>query len=506
MDFHFDHPDGTSISRPLIGQISSEGYQPQALPQQSLQRHDKSIVNVGHAPLKNTPGLVDTSLSSSRSPSSSGDSPATKLNDFDPIDELTDLTYVLDPVGQILYASSAVHALFEYTLEDVVGHNIMEFIHNDDVRAFVTAFNDAIMTNTTLFHYHRFRRRAGEFVILETNGRAVYSDTDLTMDENGRAVPACRCCILSARVYPTPSMTALDSFLELKLDNERLKAELREFGETDPIVIQPAVPKSTNAKLMAKMATQQRGGDTPGSKADGSAKVKPKSAMQTLMSAAHQGVVQTDYGFPRTNTGGLVPAPYDSPQVMELHTPTGMKPRESIGSVRDSNRGFKDLSKPSTGQLSHKTVLPKPSGVRSDQTLSEEAQLRKKNKKTKVELERHICSDCQTTDSPEWRKGPQGPKTLCNACGLRYSKKQKKTEQFLQLHNNGVRSEASTHSSESGRERSIKSRSVSESQTPTDVMARHAQSYAWGPETQGLQAVLKGAPDETFAIGLPYWP
>ncbi|KAI8973230.1 putative blue-light photoreceptor PCMADA3 [Mycotypha africana] len=33
-----------------------------------------------------------------------------------------------------------------------------------------------------------------------------------------------------------------------------------------------------------------------------------------------------------------------------------------------------------------------------------------------------ICANCQTTESPEWRKGPRGPKELCNACGIRYSK------------------------------------------------------------------------------------
>ena len=29
-----------------------------------------------------------------------------------------------------------------------------------------------------------------------------------------------------------------------------------------------------------------------------------------------------------------------------------------------------------------------------------------------------VCRDCGRTDSPEWRKGPEGPKTLCNACGM----------------------------------------------------------------------------------------
>ena len=55
--------------------------------------------------------------------------------------------------------------------------------------------------------------------------------------------------------------------------------------------------------------------------------------------------------------------------------------------------------------------------------------------------EQHVCQTCGRTDSPEWRKvspghvgtvwwliceyaqGPDGPKTLCNACGLRWAKK-----------------------------------------------------------------------------------
>jgi len=36
------------------------------------------------------------------------------------------------------------------------------------------------------------------------------------------------------------------------------------------------------------------------------------------------------------------------------------------------------------------------------------------------------CVSCKTTDSPEWRKGPSGQKELCNACGLRWNRKQKK--------------------------------------------------------------------------------
>ncbi|KAK1377741.1 GATA transcription factor 21 [Heracleum sosnowskyi] len=33
-----------------------------------------------------------------------------------------------------------------------------------------------------------------------------------------------------------------------------------------------------------------------------------------------------------------------------------------------------------------------------------------------------VCSDCNTTKTPLWRSGPQGPKSLCNACGIRQRK------------------------------------------------------------------------------------
>ncbi|KAK1670337.1 hypothetical protein QYE76_058496 [Lolium multiflorum] len=35
------------------------------------------------------------------------------------------------------------------------------------------------------------------------------------------------------------------------------------------------------------------------------------------------------------------------------------------------------------------------------------------------------CADCYTTKTPLWRGGPTGPKSLCNACGIRYRKRRR---------------------------------------------------------------------------------
>ncbi|KAL3684348.1 hypothetical protein R1sor_002370 [Riccia sorocarpa] len=44
----------------------------------------------------------------------------------------------------------------------------------------------------------------------------------------------------------------------------------------------------------------------------------------------------------------------------------------------------------------------------------------KSGKKGQEALQPWRCLHCSTTRTPQWRAGPMGPKTLCNACGVRY--------------------------------------------------------------------------------------
>ncbi|MCL7049080.1 hypothetical protein MKW94_001094, partial [Papaver nudicaule] len=54
------------------------------------------------------------------------------------------------------------------------------------------------------------------------------------------------------------------------------------------------------------------------------------------------------------------------------------------------------------------------SGSGSDTVISDENCSNGGNKK--------ICSNCSSPKTPQWRAGPDGSKTLCNACGIRYKK------------------------------------------------------------------------------------
>ncbi|XP_061371955.1 GATA transcription factor 15-like isoform X3 [Gastrolobium bilobum] len=44
-------------------------------------------------------------------------------------------------------------------------------------------------------------------------------------------------------------------------------------------------------------------------------------------------------------------------------------------------------------------------------------------KELELSENKKCCTDCRTTKTPLWRGGPAGPKTLCNACGIRYRKR-----------------------------------------------------------------------------------
>ncbi|CAH9142952.1 unnamed protein product, partial [Cuscuta epithymum] len=61
-----------------------------------------------------------------------------------------------------------------------------------------------------------------------------------------------------------------------------------------------------------------------------------------------------------------------------------------------------------------------------DDGLSISKRRRKNNPKTKKKKAKKMrktgmkCTHCEAVETPQWRRGPMGPNTLCNACGVRY--------------------------------------------------------------------------------------
>uniref|UniRef100_A0A7S0SHU2 GATA-type domain-containing protein n=1 Tax=Mantoniella antarctica TaxID=81844 RepID=A0A7S0SHU2_9CHLO len=49
-----------------------------------------------------------------------------------------------------------------------------------------------------------------------------------------------------------------------------------------------------------------------------------------------------------------------------------------------------------------------------------------------------VCAHCHTMETPLWRYGPMGPKTLCNACGVRHTREEGITNRQARMRAHGV--------------------------------------------------------------------
>lgn len=90
---------------------------------------------------------------------------------------------------------------------------------------------------------------------------------------------------------------------------------------------------------------------------------------------------------------------------------------ENNESKKIDNNNHKKKTIPSRVSKFHLVTMPKEKKSTKDKPIK----TIKKDHKNYVKS----CSQCQTIKTPEWRKGPDGSNTLCNACGLKYFRSRK---------------------------------------------------------------------------------
>ncbi|XP_010269118.1 PREDICTED: GATA transcription factor 7-like [Nelumbo nucifera] len=85
--------------------------------------------------------------------------------------------------------------------------------------------------------------------------------------------------------------------------------------------------------------------------------------------------------------------------------------RDDVGLLRNTIPSKKARSKRVCRRVWAQNVLP---------FSVPESRVPAKCKHEKYYATRRNCTHCRTEKTPQWRMGPKGPKTLCNACGVRY--------------------------------------------------------------------------------------
>ena len=235
---------------------------------------------------------------------------------------------------------------------------------------------------------------------------------------------------MMARPYPTKNAALLDSFLEHKIENERLlkrigelkREELEEQDEQDRMYAEQIAASTAGTTPLDNGSKAQK---THGDSTPVENRKEPTPNYQGMPPPAKPTISNT--ALTRQNLSDAL-----SGQKTE-GIADKMSRYESSGTHLESIELLTGL-RYRDGERSHgiSTGDTSPALIRGDAGIAilldrdRERDGNKKDKKKLKVADEYVCSDCGTLDSPEWRKGPKGPKTLCNACGLRWAKKEKK--------------------------------------------------------------------------------
>lgn len=144
------------------------------------------------------------------------------------VEELKDFLHILTPDGRIIYISPIAKQLTGYSQDELVGKFIVDFIHPDDSGIYVREFNESIASGNTLRFFYRFRKQNGEFTIFESHGHP-HLTSDAPQFGPSSSAGFCRGFFMMARPYPTKNTALLDSFLDHKIENERLTKRIADL-------------------------------------------------------------------------------------------------------------------------------------------------------------------------------------------------------------------------------------------------------------------------------------
>jgi len=284
-----------------------------------------------------------------------------------------DVLQVVSPTGELLFVSESMARVTGFSTSELLGAQLASWCyheedHNNLDREIKNCFNAG--PSGSLNFYCRFKKKnSSSCVIFEMMGHTMRVKTKpgfVSDDQSTKSEK--QVMIITARPYPTSCGRLMDEFLELMLENEAM------------------------IRLM--------GGE-----------------------GGHGGGMETKLGGERSrgNSGTMAAG------VMEADEVKNKKKRKSGELVEEISQESPSGKDSEGEEENHHHHHPPPSGLPPIQDPhpsdpSQRARPRGPHKRERLDF---LCLDCGVTQSPEWRKGPMGRKTLCNACGLRYAKKAK---------------------------------------------------------------------------------
>ncbi|OTA04325.1 hypothetical protein A9Z42_0048940 [Trichoderma parareesei] len=329
------------------------------------------------------------------------------------VEELRDLLQILDSNGRIKYVSPSITALAGYTTEEVQDTFLKHLIHPDDQGVLVSELHESIATGNPLRMFYRMRKKDGTYAIFEAVGHAHIAAARFAPNPNNQS-PFCQAVFMMARLYPTKNAALLDSFLEHKIENERLRRRIAELRREEEAEAEEAQRQWAHSREGRSDVGTSENASTAASTVYGYHSVPTEMPMSSAAAAAAAAV---DGALTRKNLEGATGGNRQD----SLRDKMARFEASSADTIAFLT-GIENGERMSNGNRSP-TLIKGDAGIAMP--MDRDSKSGEKKKKLKL-AEEYVCTDCGTLDSPEWRKGPSGPKTLCNACGLRWAKKEKK--------------------------------------------------------------------------------
>jgi PAS domain S-box-containing protein len=315
------------------------------------------------------------------------------------LDEMKDMLLLLTPKGQITYATRSCKNLTGRAAKQLEGSLLSQYIHEDDQPIFQRDMDDAVTANHSFRTHLRFQKINGTYCLMEAYGHPhIANQNERQVGRNSPIEERCTGYFLICRPYPNKISQLLDSFLEHKIENARLIQQIAKLKQEEDEEATAARPPY-KAELEASAPFVGSGSSQSAPSGRESSDQESHSPETLNPNSDDSDTNQSAEYYPEPPTGEVY-SHIDGIEVMTgLYYGDGER---SQGLSTGVNRG----------RLVHCDI-----DITTAADQERNAQEGDRRKRLKGQ---HVCGDCGTADSPEWRKGPSGPKTLCNACGCKF--------------------------------------------------------------------------------------
>lgn len=135
------------------------------------------LIQWSNSCVRNEHGVITTSISSGEDITEKRKREAfiNTLNE-----QISDVVLINNPKGIITYVSPSLNKVLGYKAEDVLGRNMLDFVHRDDQQEVVQLYHKLLSHSTGSFFYkHRVRTIANNYIWIEGESRNLLNDPNI---------------------------------------------------------------------------------------------------------------------------------------------------------------------------------------------------------------------------------------------------------------------------------------------------------------------------------------